>query len=351
MGNFKERQIMKAKQVLRRIGVFLGAAAFVSLVGAGNAFAQAAKPAKITVGIPYPNANALPIAVAQKMGYFDEENLNVEMISLSTGDKIAYALLGGSIEIGNYTPDWFIRAIEKGGSDLRIVVGAGSDLVFSLVTPEKFKSYADLKGQRIGVSTVQAADAFLVKKMFAANNLGGADYIPISTGSSPQRAAALKAGSLSATLLAPEIAQRLVGEGGFHRLDVSSKTVKHYAWGSQTVRGDWASKNRATLVAYIRAWVKGKRWLHDPRNEKDAIAMFAKVGKMDLGIAEKSYESYFGPDATVGKDGEPELTGFTALLKDMSDQGHIASPAPPPRKFIDASYWNEAVKSLGTPAR
>jgi ABC-type nitrate/sulfonate/bicarbonate transport system substrate-binding protein len=285
------------------------------------------------------------------MGYFDQENLKVEMISLSTGDKIAYALLGGSIEIGNYTPDWFVRAIEKGGSDLRIVVGAGSDLVFSLVAPVKIGSYADLKGKRIGVSTVQAGDARLLRKMFAAHKLGPADYVPISTGSSPQRAAALKAGSLSATLLAPEIAQRMIGEGGFHRLDISSNTLKHYAWGSQTVRGDWAKANKPTLVAYIRAWIRGKRWLHDPRNGKDAIAMFAKVGKMDLDVAEKSYQSYFGPNATVGEDGEPELRGFTALLQEMAEQGQIGSPPPPPQKFIDARYWIEAMKSLkGTTA-
>lgn len=339
---------MKAKKILRRIGAILGPVAVISLACAGTAVAEVHGPAKIIVGVPYPNANALPIAVAQKMGYFKQENLKVDMVSLSTGDKIAYALLGGSIDIGNYTPDWFIRAIEKGGSDLKIVVGAGSDLVFSLVTPDKIKSYADLKGKRIGVSTVQAADALLVKKMFAAHNLGPKDYIPISSGSSPQRAAALKAGSLAATVLAPDIAERVIEEGGFHTLDISSNTVKHYAWGSQTVRGAWAKAHRAILVAYIRAWIRGERWLHDPKNHKEAIAMFAKVGKMPLSIAEKTYASYFGPHATVGEDGEPELSGFKALIKDMSEQGQIGSPPPPPEKFIDRSYWLAAMKSLKT---
>jgi hypothetical protein len=79
--------------------------------------------------------------------------------------------------------------------------------------------------------------------------------------------------------------------------------------------------------------------------------MFAKVGKMDLDVAEKSYQSYFGPNATVGEDGEPELRGFTALLQEMAEQGQIGSPPPPPQKFIDASYWIEAMKSLkGTTA-
>src|SRR4051794_22202513 len=154
-----------------------------------HALAQNATPAKITVGTSYPGIDVMPIYVAREQGYFREENISVDLISLATGDKIAFALLGGSIDIARYTPDWIIRAIEKGGSKLKIVLGANNTLVFSLIAAKDVESYADLKGKRLGVSTIAAADATIFKRMMAAHGMGPSDYILIQAGSSPERAA------------------------------------------------------------------------------------------------------------------------------------------------------------------
>lgn len=150
-----------------------------------KALAEGKAPAKIIVGTSYPGIDAIPIYVAREQGYFRDENVAVDLISLATGDKIAFALLGGSINIARYTPDWIIRAIEKGGSKLKIVLGSNNTLLFSLIAAKDIQSYADLKGKRIGVSTIAAADATLVKRMFAAHGLAPADYILIQAGSSP----------------------------------------------------------------------------------------------------------------------------------------------------------------------
>ena len=66
----------------------------------------------------------MPIYVARQNGYFQDEHLTVDLTSLATGDKIAFALIGGSIDIARYTPDWIIRAIEKSGSKLKITCSA-----------------------------------------------------------------------------------------------------------------------------------------------------------------------------------------------------------------------------------
>src|SRR5580704_4683276 len=130
-----------------------------------TASAQDAETFTIRIGTAYPGIESMPVYVARQNGYFREEHLSVDLNYLATGDKIAFALLGGSIDIARYTPDWFIRAIEKGGSHVKIVLGSGNSLVFSLIVPNAVNGYADLKGGRIGVSAIASADASVVIRM------------------------------------------------------------------------------------------------------------------------------------------------------------------------------------------
>jgi ABC-type nitrate/sulfonate/bicarbonate transport system substrate-binding protein len=324
----------------RMISVLVGAA-LVCLVQVSSAHAQATTTLKYAY--PFPEVEFLPLYAAQEKGFFKDEHLAVDLYPLSAGDKITLALFSGSVDIAYYTPDWFIRAMEKGDSNITLVAGGANIPVYSLIVTKDIKSYADLKGTRVGVSTVKASDAYLVRKMFAAHGLAEADYALIQAGSSGDRAAALKAGSVAGTLLIPPYDQRVVDEEGFKRLDVSSSVVTHYTWGAQAVRIDWAKANKATLVAYIRGWIKGTRWVYDPKNKEDAIRILARELKVEDHYARVAYEMYFAsPTPTVAKDGEIDLTGLQELVNAMADQGDLTSPAPKADKYLDLTYWKEA---------
>jgi ABC-type nitrate/sulfonate/bicarbonate transport system substrate-binding protein len=311
------------------------------------ASAENGTPAKIVIGTSYPGIDSMPIYVAREQGFFRDEHVAVDLISLATGDKLAYALLGGSIDIARYTPDWIIRAIERGGSKLKIVLGGNNALMFSLMTRADLRGYSDLKGKRIGVSTIAATDATLAKKMLAAHGLAPADYELIQAGSSPERAAALRAGSLSAAMLSPPADQKVLDDGGAKRIDASTSIISRYAWGGEAVREDWARANRVTLLSYMRAWIRATRWVHDAANKDSVIRLLAREAKIEDRYASTMYDIYLGPNGLpVLKDGQLDLVGFDALLEDMTEQGQIGPPVPSPGKYLDRSYWDEAERSL-----
>jgi ABC-type nitrate/sulfonate/bicarbonate transport system substrate-binding protein len=324
-----------------------GGILFAAISMPGGARAEDAGTFTIRMGTSYPGVETMPVYVARNNGYFRDEHLSVDITYLATGDKIAFAILGGSVDIARYTPDWFIRAIEKGGSKLKIVLGSGNSLIFSLLVPNSVNTYADLKGGRIGVSAIAAADTSVVIKMLAAHGLKKGDYGLIQAGSSPERSAALHAGSLAATLLSPPNDLMLVDDGGFKWLDRSTQVIPHYAWGAEAVREEWASANAPKLVAYMRAWIKAWRFLHDPANRETVIQILARESKIDARYARGMYDLYYGPDAVaVEKDGKPDLAGYQVMLGDMVDRGLIDPPPPRPEKFVDSAYWEKAVGTL-----
>lgn len=324
-----------------RIAKVLRNAVLASVLASPVARAGDAGLLPIKVGVPYPSTDTLPIYVAQDRHYFADEHLAVDVVSLDTGDKIAFALLGGSIQVGAYTPDWFIRAIEK-GAKIRIVLGEGSDLVFSMVAPNAVNGYADLRGKRIGVSNLKAADAYIVERLFAAHGLGADDYVAVPVGSTPRRAAALSTGALAATLLSPPTDQRLIDGGGFKRLERSSNVVTHYAWNGEAVTTAWANAHESALVGYIRAWIKAMRWLRDPDNREAGIALMARDLRLDPHYARGAFDVYYGPGTTAPPDGKLDVAGYDVLMQGMAEQGQIGPPLPPPQKFLETKYWQEA---------
>jgi ABC-type nitrate/sulfonate/bicarbonate transport system substrate-binding protein len=329
-----------------RIFAALATAAMVALVHAAGALAQSATSPTVKLAAAYPEPELMPYFVAQEKGYFRDENVNVEMILLASGDKISFALLGGSVEVAAYTPDWFVRAIEKGGSNLKIVLGGSNVPEYSMVVPNEIHNYTDLKGKRVAVSSIKASDAYFVKKMFASQGLNENDYILIQAGATPDRAAALRAGSVSATLLASPVDQRVIDEGGYKKFDVTSRVITHYAWKSQAVREDWARANKAALVAYIRGWIKGTRWMYDPNNKEEAVRIMTKVLRIDERYARTSYELSYGAKGTVAKDGEIDIVGLQELVNVVAGLGDIRPPVPKAEKYIEPSYWEEALKTV-----
>lgn len=317
----------------------------VLLLAAGDAAAQvAAKPVTVRYAYIFPVADYLPLWVGQEKGYFRQENLAIDLITLSTGDKQVLGLVSGSVEISSYTPDWYIRAIEKGEAKIRIVMGHSNIPVYSLVVRPEIKSYADLKGKRIAVATLKSSDVYLIQRMMAANGLKEGDYILIQAGAGTERYATLKAGGVSATMMIPPFDQRVVDEG-YRRLDVSSNVVTQYTWFSYAVREDWARANRATLVAFMRAWVRATRWVYAPGNEEEAIQILGRAMKLEDRYARGVYEMYLRAK-NWARDGEVDLVGLQAVMSAMADQGDLARPFPKPEKYLDLIYLEEALRTL-----
>lgn len=333
------------KRIVTLCKLFLSVTVIL-LWSASSAHAQAtAKRVTIKYALPLPEAEFLPLYAGRDKGIFQRENLDFDVYTLSTGDKITTALIGGSVDIASYTPDPFMRAMEK-GAPIKIFMGHSNVPVYSLVVSRDITSYADLKGKRIGVSNLKASDAYIVRKMMAGKGLQERDYVLIQAGSSGERAAALRAGSVTGTLIIPPFDQRVVDEG-YKRLDVTSNVIERYTWLSHAVKEDWAKANRPTMLAFIRGWVRANRWVYDPKNKGESIKLLERELKLENRYARPLYEMYFeSKNLILAKDGEVDMAGLQAVIDAMAEQGDLKPPLPRPDKYVDLSYWQEAIKSI-----
>lgn len=134
--------------------------------GASGRAAQALEKPKVQiavggkVGFFY-----LPISVAEGLGYFKDEGLQVEFSDFAGGSRALQALVGGSADItsGAYEHTIQMRA-KKIALKAFVLQGAYSDVALGIVKGRipNYKSAADLKGKKVGVTAPGSATHFFV---------------------------------------------------------------------------------------------------------------------------------------------------------------------------------------------
>jgi len=147
-------------------------------------------------------ASSWPLYVAEKK-FFAKNGLDVEVIVIRGATNTTRAVLSETIPIGRINPDYVISAIEK-GAKVRLLAGNMEKIPYDVMARPEIKSGADLKGKTFGVSTLTGGTTLMIQEVLEkAYKLKESDYKMLVVGTSPDRYAALKGGSVQATFMGP----------------------------------------------------------------------------------------------------------------------------------------------------
>ena len=118
---------------------------------------------KIRIGVPELNAQFVPLALAEKRGFFREDGLEGEIIRINP--TVALAALGsGELDywtvIGNS-----VGAVIQ-GVPLRVAACYMPGSPSALIARPEFKSVQDLRGKTIGLNTFGGALESMARLMF-----------------------------------------------------------------------------------------------------------------------------------------------------------------------------------------
>src|SRR3954447_24337166 len=157
---------------------------------AAAASAQAPEKKQITLGVGGKSAlYYLPLTICERLGYFKEQGLDVGINDFRGGSQSLMALVGGSVDAVTGAYEHIIRMQAK-GQDIRAVIELGRfpGIVVG-VRKEKaanYRSAADLRGMKIGVTAPGSSTNFFVMYMMSKAGIKPTDasYIGIGIGPS-----------------------------------------------------------------------------------------------------------------------------------------------------------------------
>ena len=196
--------------------------------------------------------SSLPLTVALRKGFFSREGLNLVVVQIQGGtDRIVAALDKGEIDAGKNATPYLIQAVLH-GSDAVAIMSQTANPVYSLIVRPEIKSFADLKGKTLGLSTPGDTITLSTLRLLALKADGPADFtakVVVGTGA---RFDCLKSGACAAVPMGqPDDLDAI--KQGFPRLGFTYEAGADLIFNVDMARRAWGEKNKDTLIRVLRA--------------------------------------------------------------------------------------------------
>ena len=286
--------------------------------------------------------SALPLTVAERKGFFVREGLNLEVLPIAGGtDRIVAALDKGEIDAGKNATPYLIQAVLK-GSDAVAIVAQTTNPVYSLIVRPEIKSFADLNGKVIGLSTAGDTITLSAVRLLASKGLKAADFRAKPVVGTPARFECLKSGECAAVPMGqPEDLDAI--RQGYPRLGFTYEAGADLIFNVDMARRAWGEKNKDTLVRLVRGFAASYQFMNDAKNHDEIL----NIVKESLKIPDQSARQIFAPYAEPARNvlprrGELDLQAFDRVLALMGEAGVIPTPVAPATRFVDLQYLKSA---------
>jgi ABC-type nitrate/sulfonate/bicarbonate transport system substrate-binding protein len=212
--------------------------------------------------------------------------IEFDLLTTTNSPNAVNALVGGSVDVAAATPDSAWPAQDK-APDVKQLFAISDGTPYVLLAQPELKKATDLKGKTLGVSAiVGGADTTALKVMLSENGLGETDYTMVQAGAISDRTAAMKAKSIDAVAqLEPQAT--LLRDAGFPEIDNGNNYPALKGIHSVVLlsKKNWYEGNAETAANFIRAWDAITKWIYDPANKAEILALSKKtMGGTDQGV-------------------------------------------------------------------
>jgi NitT/TauT family transport system substrate-binding protein len=292
----------------------------------------------------------LPFMLAQRLGYYQDQGLNIALSDEPAGVDATTNMLAGKVDgVGGF----YDHTI-----DLQGLGQAAESVVSMLVTPGEvelcrndlkgtIKSPADWKGRNLGITDLGSSTDFLTQYLAKKNGVDPTTIHRIGVQSGATLIGAMTHKNVDCAMTTePTVSALLANKQAYILLDMRSAAGTAHALGGEYpatslyLSTSYIQKNPATVQKLVNAYVKTLKWIQDHTAAQITDMMpadyYAGVGKPAYIKALESEKGIYNPTGVMPPTGPPtNLKVLAAFNKDV--QG----------KTIDLSktYTNQFVQA------
>ena len=292
----------------------------------------------------------LPLTLADRLGYFKDEGLEVEIVDFAGGAKSLQALIGGSADFVSgafeHTINMHARGIPAVGIALQSRY-ASIALGLPKAKAKSYKSPKDLKGLKIGVTAPGSSTNFFVNALLARDGLKPDDVAIIGVGASSNAVAAMKKGEIDAISNLDPVITKLERDGDIVAVadTRTAEGMKQY-YGSDYAASciystkEFIDKNPNTVQAVAKAMVRALRFA-----KKSSVDQILEVVPAEYYAGDKdtykealakTVESY-SPDGRFSLEGAQNVYKVLKLFEPSVMSASIDVARTFDNRFVEAA--------------
>jgi NitT/TauT family transport system substrate-binding protein len=327
---------MRGDGMLSRSAAIIALLYVVFCCGPVLASGNEAKPVKLKVGMAGIEPGMCGVWMAKEKGFFQEENIEVELVNFNSGTEGVFALASGDLPVTVVGGPAAARGIVA-GLDIKFTAELLDSLPYILFVSKNISAPADLVGKRIAITALGGTTEFVIRLILARLKLQADQVLLLGMGGESNRLAALEAGSTDATILLPPCSTtaRKLGYKEFQGGNAEGiRGQQDYLVAS----GRALNEQRDTLIHLLRAIIKGSRYFKThPDEGRMCLVKYLQMEDPE-GLAD-TYETY---GKLLTANGSVNSEGLQLLLEFIGDQ---KSRELKPGDLIDTRLIDELEKN------
>src|SRR3954454_5449213 len=260
----------------------------------------------------------LPAKLAERLGSFKDEGLDVELFNSNSGSQAATALLAREVQavVGFY--DHTIDLQSKGKvitNVVQLLISPGEVELVKADDAERLKNPANWKGQALGVTGLGSATDFLTRFLAVKAGLKPNEITTVPVGAGDTLITALQQGKIVAGMTTEPTISRAV-KMGIAKVGIDLRTPETtraalggaYPAACLYMDAGWLGQNKETAQKVVNAYVKTLKWMsaHSPEEIADQMPKDYWAGDRDLYVQGlKEGKAQYSPDGLMPQ-GAPE---------------------------------------------
>ena len=302
-----------------------------------SAGAEAQGLRKIHAAIPAISPSSIVFFIAREKGYYREEGLDLDLIVMPAA-VATQALIGGNVEFVG-TGGAGIVPVLRGAPLQFLFVGFYRPQYWLYAKPE-IRSVEDLKGKKVGVSSIGSGPDSLLRVVLKKHGLDETrDVTIMAIGSGAARLVALKARSVDASMLTPP-SNFMAREAGFRELVSFIDQDLVELQGSIVMRQALIKSDPVLVEKLVRATLKGLLYFRG--NRAGAISALARFLSMREEFVGQLYD-LIRPSTT--RDGTVSDELQKRSMEHILERVGIRE-APPLERIFNFSFGAKAREEL-----
>jgi NitT/TauT family transport system substrate-binding protein len=295
---------------------------------------------KIVIGYASMSSVATTLWAAQEKGFFFKNGLDVQSVFIPGSPTLIASINTGDVQMA-YTGGTATLGAAVGGFDMKIIAAFANYIQTDLVTRPEIKTAADMKGKRVGVTSIGGTG--WMSAMLALEQVGlmpERDKISLAAfGDQRVISQALETGTIQGGALAGVFSRRLKRSGYNFLVEVEKIPL---VGTSLVVKADYLASHAAIVRNALRAMIEGHGYVLNPANKASVVEIITKkLGVTDPVAANDGYEDYVrrtDKKAFVVVDGLKNVQRFMKLRNPKIGDIHL-------ERLIDESMLRELEKT------
>jgi ABC-type nitrate/sulfonate/bicarbonate transport system substrate-binding protein len=215
----------------------------------------------------------VPTNVGVETGIFAKNGLDIAITGFGGDAKLQQAMAANAVDVGLGSGPGMAFII-KGSPVKAIAAIAGPPLIFALVVraDNSVKTIDDLKGRKVGISTIGSATSWLMNEVSRQHGWGYTGFEEVPIGDNAARLAALKSGAIDGCVVDVGSALRFVESGNGRIMMRFGGVVKDFIMHVIFATDQAMAEKPGDLRAFVKGWFESVAYMHAHKAQTVAIA-------------------------------------------------------------------------------